>query len=75
MMLNMVESKIVRINQTLYARVPAAEARRLGLSEGELVDIEVTPRRKTVAGAMGLFGQYKGLKSPDDADLWGEHGA
>lgn len=74
-MLNMVETKIVRINQTLYARVPAAEVRRLGLAEGEVVDIEVKPRRKTAAGALALFGKGKGLALPDDADLWGEHGA
>lgn len=74
-MLNMVETKIVRINQTLYARVPAAEARRLGLSEGEVVDIEVKPRRKTASGAMALFGKRKGLALPSDAELWGEHGA
>lgn len=73
-MLNMVESKIVRINQTLYARVPAAEARRLGLSEGEIVDLEVKPRRKTAAGALALLGKHKGLRLPDDADLWGDHG-
>jgi len=70
----MVESRIVRINQTLYARVPAAEARRLGLSEGEVVDLQVRPRRKTVSGALGLFGKHKGIALPDDADLWGEHG-
>lgn len=74
MMLNMVESKVVRINRTLYVRVPADEARRLGLAEGEVVDVDVRPRRKTLRGALALAGRYKGLTLPQDDELWGEHG-
>lgn len=69
-----VESKVVRINQTFYVRVPAAEARRLGLEEGEVVDVEVRPRRKVAAGALALFGRQKGLALPSDDEIWGDHG-
>lgn len=71
-MLNM-ESKIVRINRTLYARVPAEEARRLGLREGQAVDIEVRPLARTAGDALALHGKYPALRgAASRRELWGD---
>lgn len=67
------QSKIVRINRTLYALVPAEEARRLGLREGQAVDIEVVPRRRTAGDALALHGRYPRLRGAEDRRaLWGD---
>jgi hypothetical protein len=39
----MVEARIVRIHNSLYVNIPAEEARRLGLHEGQLVAIDPKP--------------------------------
>lgn len=70
----MVDSKIVRINRTFYALVPAKEARRLNLREGQLVDVEVRPRRTTSRDALRLFGTRKNIAIPDRRALWGDYG-
>lgn len=70
-MLNMVETRVVRINRTLYVRVPAEEARRLKLTEGQLVDVDVRPLRATArAAAAKLYGLAPRLK-PFDRDATG----
>lgn len=72
-MLNMVETRVVRINQTLYVRVPAEEARRLKLKEGQVVDVDVRPLRPSArAAATRLFGAAPRLKPFDRARLSGD---
>lgn len=72
-MLNMVESRVVRINQTLYVRVPAEEARRLRLREGQVVDVEVRPLRPPARAVAGrLFGAAPRLKPFDRAATAGD---
>lgn len=50
----MVESRVVRIHNSLYVNVPADEARRLGIHEGQLVTFEPRPilTLKDVSGAL-----------------------
>lgn len=69
----MAETKVVRIHQTLYARIPAEEARRLNLREGQTVEVKVTPTGATVAEALeDLRGKYKRrLARLSDEELWG----
>ena len=72
-MLNMVETRVVRINQTLYVRVPAEEARRLKLREGQVVDVEVRPILPAArAAAARLFGAAPRLKPFDRAATRGD---
>lgn len=70
----MVMSKVVRINQTLYVRVPAEEARLLNLREGQAVEVQVRPLGATLGEVVReLRGKYKGqfVHIPDE-ELWGE---
>lgn len=50
----MVESRVVRIHNSLYLNVPADEARRLGIHEGQLVSFEPKPvlTLKEIHGAL-----------------------
>jgi hypothetical protein len=69
----MPRSKVVRINSSLYLNVPAEEARRLHLREGQVVDYDLRAEGTTVAEAVAdLRGKYKGrLPRLSDRDLWG----
>ncbi len=70
----MAEAKVVRINQSLYVCVPAAEARRLNLQEGQTVEIDVRPKGATGEDILNLKGKYKGqLGRATDKELWGDH--
>lgn len=71
---NMTRSRIVRINRTFYALIPADEARRLDLKEGQEVDLEVAPaRRGTAAEVLALRGRGKGaFRDESGADTWGD---
>jgi hypothetical protein len=70
----MTRSRIVRINRTLYALIPAEEARRLQLREGQEVDLEVAPaKRGTVAEVLALRGKGRGaFRDEAGADTWGD---
>lgn len=69
----MTRAKVVRINRSFYLNVPAEEARRLNLQEGQLVEVDVKPMGKTVREAMQeVRGKYKGIKMIPDRELWGE---
>lgn len=67
----MVETTIKRIGGTYFARVPAEEARRLKLTDGAVVDLEVRPRGRSAKDALKLKGRYKG-EFQSDADLWSD---
>lgn len=67
----MVETKVTKIGGTLFARIPADEARRLGIVENSAVDIEVRPLGRSVKDVLALRGKFKGQFVKDD-DLWGE---
>ena len=71
-MFNMVETKVTRIGGTLYARIPAEEARRLGIREGSPVDLKVKPLGHFVEDVLRLKGKYKGRFTHAADDLWGE---
>ncbi len=69
----MLASNVVRINRTLYVRIPAADARRLGLKEGDAVDMDVRRRGGgTARDVVGLRGSFKGaFRRGTSSDLWG----
>lgn len=67
----MVETKVTRIGGTLYARIPADEARRLGIHENEPIDITVRPLQRGVEGVLSLRGKHKGRFAKDE-DLWSD---
>lgn len=72
-MFNMVATRVVRINRTLYVRVPADEARRLNLREGQTVDVDVRPLRPPAREAAArLFGTAPRLKPFDRAHAAGD---
>lgn len=69
----MTESRLIGIRKTLYARVPAEEARRLGLRPGQQVDLEVRPLGATAEEILALRGRYKGhFVRRTGRGLWGE---
>lgn len=69
----MVRTNILKVNQTLYARIPAEEARRLRIREGQEVDLQVKPIGSTGAEILHLKGKYKGqFADLSDEELWGE---
>lgn len=72
--LNMTRSTVVKINQTLYVRVPAEEARRMNLREGQAVEIQVKVLGATLGEVIrDLRGKYKGqFANIPDEELWGE---
>ena len=73
MMFNMVETNVKRIGGTFYARIPAGEARRLGIHEGTPVEMQVRLIRRGAQDLMKLKGMFKGqFASGDSSDLWGE---
>lgn len=71
--LSMPRAKVVKLNSSFYVNVPAEEARRLGLREGQLVEVDVRPLGGTVADLAELRGKYKGkLPKLDRRRLWGK---
>lgn len=69
----MVESKVTRIGGTLFARIPADEARRLGLEADTPVDIEVRALRRSARDVLRYKGAFHGqLAKGRRKDLWGE---
>lgn len=66
----MVESKVTRIGGTFFARIPAHEAKRLGLKENAPVDLQVRPLGRTIQDVLKYRGAFKGRFVRDD-DLWG----
>ncbi|MFA5860376.1 MAG: hypothetical protein WDA16_01645 [Candidatus Thermoplasmatota archaeon] len=69
----MTRAKVVKLNSSLYVNVPADEARRLGLQEGQIVEVDVRPLGATVGEIMELRGKYKGkIPKVSDRELWGE---
>lgn len=63
----------MKLNSSLYVNVPAEEARRLGLREGQIVEVDVRPLGATASEIMGLRGKYKGkIPHVSDRELWGE---
>lgn len=71
----MPRAKVVRINQSLYLNVPADDARRLHLREGQVVDFEVKPVGETLAkivGDLGVGPARRARKPLSDRELWGD---
>jgi antitoxin component of MazEF toxin-antitoxin module len=69
----MTRARVVKLNSSLYVNVPAEEARRLGLREGQIVEVEVKPLGSTASELMELKGKYKGkIPHLSDRELWGE---
>lgn len=67
------ESRIVRVNRTLYVRIPAAEARRLHLHEGQAVKLEVEPSGLSAAVVLATHrGKFARGKPLTDEELWGD---
>jgi antitoxin component of MazEF toxin-antitoxin module len=68
------ESRVIQIRQTLYVRIPAAQAKRLGLKAGQHVDVQVQrlfPHVKDIV--QDLRGRRKGaFGHVDRRKLWGE---
>lgn len=69
-MFNMVETKVTRIGGTLFARIPADEAKRLGLHENSPIDIQVKPLGRSVEDVLALKGRFKGMFAKAGEDLW-----
>lgn len=69
----MVRTKILRIHQGLYARIPADMARRLRIRAGQEVDLEIRPIGASGPEIIAFKGNYKGqfVNAPDEA-LWSE---
>jgi bifunctional DNA-binding transcriptional regulator/antitoxin component of YhaV-PrlF toxin-antitoxin module len=67
----MTRARVVKLNSSLYVNVPAEEARRLGLREGQFVEVDVKPLGETVERVMELRGKYKG-KLPRAGVSWGD---
>jgi antitoxin component of MazEF toxin-antitoxin module len=65
----MVESSVKRIGGSFYVRVPAEEAKRLGLRENTRVDLDVRPLGRSVEDALKHLGRFPKLARDDD--LWG----
>ena len=69
----MVRTNILKVNQSLYARIPAEEARRLRIREGQEVELQVKPIGATGTEILRLKGKYKGqFANLSDEELWGE---
>lgn len=69
----MTESRLIAIRRTLYARVPADEARRLGLRAGQPVDVQVRPLGSTADEILLLRARHKGaFQNRPGRELWRE---
>lgn len=70
---NMVESKVTKIGGTHFARIPADEAKRLGLKDGSPVELDVRPLRRSAQDVLTHKGAFRGALRPHaKEDLWGE---
>lgn len=70
----MTRAKVLKINRSFYLNVPAEEARRLNLREGQLVEVDVKPLGRPAHEALQeVRGKWtlRG-KLPTDRELWGE---
>lgn len=68
----MARARLIRIHKTLYARIPAEDARRLQLQPGQEVDVDVRPAAQSVGEVLrDLRGKYRGrLAKVPDEELW-----
>ena len=72
---NMVQTKVTKIGGTLFVRIPAEEAKRLGLEHGSTVDVQVRPLGRKVRDMLKLKGKFKGQLAPfDRKEMWGDYG-
>ncbi len=69
----MLRSKVVTIDRGFYVRVPTEDARRLGIEDGDEVELDLHPLRcGTTADALALRGRFKRAFSKRTlSDVWG----
>ena len=63
------ESSVKRIGGSLFVRVPAEDARRLGLQDNARVELDVRPLGRSVEDVLKNMGRFRRLARDDD--LWG----